>query len=229
MQVTRQHRRDRLRQRHPGLSKRSFFIFQNKGAFFLRYLVEVTGEEDPEALGAETGRGEEVGEHLPVAGPVPGLLQQLASCCYQRLLSRHVTQAGRDLPQHPAYRMAVLPDHQNPVRVVQRQDRHRARVLHHRPFCPVVSRHTDPVGAYGDQLVAVFLRRRVDRPALDGVFHAVARAGIFSPDWACASAAAIRPLNNGCGRVGLDRNSGCACVATKNGCVSGLSSANSTR
>ena len=229
MQVARQHRRDRLRQRHPGLSHRSLFIFQNKGAFFLRYLVKVTGEEDPQAFGTEARRGEEVGEHLPVAGPVPGFLQQLASCCYQRVLSRHVAQASRNLPEQAAHRMAVLPDHQNPVCVVQRQDRHRARVLHHRPFCPVVSRHTDPVGAYGDQLVAVFLRRLVDRPVLDGVLHAVARAGIFSPDLAWARAAAIRPLNNGCGRVGLDRNSGCACVATKNGCVSGLSSANSTR
>ena len=32
----------------------------------------------------------------------------------------------------------------------------------------------------------------------------------------CGSA--VDPSNSGCGRFGLDLNSGCACVATKNGC-----------
>src|SRR6185437_9310700 len=67
---------------------------------------------------------------------------------------------------------------------------------------PGVPRHRIPVA--GHALAAA--RRTLGAPA------PVVRAARE-----CSSAAATRPLKSGCGRVGRDRNSGCAWVATRNG------------
>src|SRR5580658_69569 len=131
--------------------------------------------------------------------------------------------------------MAVLPDHQDPVGVIQGEHGHCTGMKHHVPFGQMIFGGTDLVAAYGDQLAADQLRRGGDGPVLGLVLddHAVAAARaparLLAEARALdrASAAAIRPSNSGCGRVGRDRNSGCAWVPTKNGWLG--SSANSTR
>src|ERR1700691_5255756 len=101
--------------------------------------------------------------------------------------------------------------------------------------------HANLIAAHRDQPIAQQFPRRLDWPVLDrvfdvvfdGVFHqAVATArvvpGTASAPRDLARAAAIRPENSGCGRVGRDRNSGWAWVATKNGWTSRGNSMNST-
>src|ERR1700733_10421897 len=97
--------------------------------------------------------------------------------------------------------------------------------------------HANLIAAHRDQPIAQQFLRRLDWPVLDrvfdGVFHqAVATArvvpGTASAPRDLARAAAIRPENSGCGRVGRDRNSGWAWVATKNGGGSRGRSMNST-
>ena len=131
--------------------------------------------------------------------------------------------------------MTVLPDHQDPVGVIQGEHGHGARMEHHVPFGHIIVGGEDLIGPYGDQAATEQLSRGDDRPVLGlvGDVHAVAAARASARlladarDLDRASAAAIRPSNSGCGRVGRDRNSGCACVPTKNGWLG--SSANSTR
>src|ERR1700745_4122276 len=90
--------------------------------------------------------------------------------------------------------------------------------------------HPDLVGQQGDQPAPDQLGRRDNGPVRGLVceVHALATARALTlAALDRARAAAISPVNSGCGRVGRERNSGCAWVPTKKGCS--LSSANSTR
>src|SRR5207245_7030756 len=95
----------------------------------------------------------------------------------------------------------------------------------------IIVRHAYLIGPYGDQPATGQLGRGDDGPVRRLVLqvHALATAREAAALAALdrARAAAISPLNSGCGRVGRDRNSGCAWVPTKKGCSA--SSANSTR
>jgi hypothetical protein len=126
----------------------------NELVFTRRYRGQVPGEKDPDPLGAVPGGAEEVGEHVPIFGPVAGFFEQLSLCSRQQVLPRHVPQAGRDLPQQPAHRVPVLLDHQDPVTVVQCDHCHCAGVRNHRAFCIIIFRHEDLVGPHGDQPAA---------------------------------------------------------------------------
>src|SRR5271166_429299 len=102
----------------------------------------------------------------------------------------------------------------------------------------------DHVSAHAHDVPADTDRRLTNRPAtrfVADIGHAQALATGRPLPAATASAvaagnarlrsraAATSPLNSGCGLVGLDSNSGCACVATKYGCTLRGSSTNSTR
>ena len=81
---------------------------------------------------------------MPLAGGVPGLLEQLAPCGVRQRLARDVAQPGRDLPQLPGDRVPVLADHQHPVLVVEREDADGADMGDHGPLGLVAVRHAAP-------------------------------------------------------------------------------------
>src|SRR6202453_597520 len=222
----------RLVQRQRGREDGRFLVLGDEVTFGGRDGFGVPGKEDAKALGAVAGRGIVIGEHPPVAGPVACLFRQLPLRGGPRRLAADVAQAGRDLPQQVADGMTVLPDQQDLVRVIQGQHGYGAGMKHHVPFGYLIVRHPDLVGPYGDQPATDQLRRGDHGPSLGHIrdVHALATARALAAEVAAlerARAAAISPLNSGCGRVGRDRNSGCACVPTKNGCPA--NSANSTR
>src|SRR5689334_25164247 len=230
VQLTGEDLAHRLVQRQPGRHQLGFLALRHEVAFALRDELQVAGEEDTQALGAEAGRAVVVREHPPVPRPVPGLLEQLPPRRRPRQLPGDVAQAGRDLPQQPPHRMTVLPDQEHLLNVIQGEHRDRARVNHHVPFGQFTVGHPDFVGPHGDQPTAHQLGRGDDGPVRRLVPDVHALAAARAPalaDLDRARAAAISPLNSGCGRVGRDRNSGCAWVPTKKGCSA--SSANSTR
>src|SRR5215472_15302215 len=132
--------------------------------------------------------------------------------------------------------MPVLTDEQHLSCLVHRNDPDRARVLDHLTPDFLAIGHPDGIAPdahdlAGDDGLAVY-----DRPGAYEVFERRCGAHAVAAAMGCPAgctlersiAAAISPLNNGCGLVGRDRNSGCACVATKYGCTSTGSSTNST-
>ena len=87
-------------------------------------------------LGREPGRGPERAELLPAPGAVAGLLLQLAPGRQLRILDGTadrvaIQRPGGDLEQRSAGRLAPLAHEQEAVRLVERDDGHRARVAHH--------------------------------------------------------------------------------------------------
>lgn len=143
-----------------------------------------------------------------------------------RRLAVDVTQPGRRLPQLGAHRVPVLPQQQDPARVVERDHRDRTRVVdelpdhlglpqvhglgHEVPDLPAVQVRVRDDGARGGPVGRPAPRRGVVGHAF--AFARPAAAPVVA--LFAASAAAIRPANSGCARVGRDLNSGCACVAT---------------
>ncbi len=177
-------------------------------------------------------------------GLVAGLLPQLAPGAHERVLPRHVQQPGGQLPQGAPHGVAVLPHEQHPaVRRPAPPRRPRrggapGRARRPRPRAARRSRSTPrtwrPRTAPGRAAPAP---PRGRRPGRSRVRRLGRRAGSTPPgstvrssrvsSWR-ASAAATSPANSGCGRVGRERNSGCAWVPTKYGWTSRGSSTNST-
>ena len=62
--------------------------------------------------------------------------------------------------------MPVLPDHQDPVRVVQGEHGHGTGMKHHVPFGHMIIGGADLVGPYGDQAGTEQLGRGDDGPVL---------------------------------------------------------------
>src|SRR5215469_9403264 len=132
--------------------------------------------------------------------------------------------------------MAVLTDQEHPSCLVHGNDPDRARVLDHLAPDFLSVGHSHGIAPDVHDLACHDGLPVYHWPGSDEVLerrcrvHAVA-AAIGCPA-GCALdrsiAAEISPLNSGCGLVGRDRNSGCACVATKYGCTSTGSSTNST-
>src|SRR5215469_1632630 len=166
---------------------------------------------------------------MPGRGPVSGLLEQLSPGRLDERLAGHVTQSRRDLPEGGTDRVPVLPDHEDPIFVIESQDGDRARVLNDFPGNEVTVGQLDGIRAQRHDVPASQEGRLPNRPGawfVANISHAQALAtGRPAPAAATASpagtarlrssAAATSPLKSGCGRVGLDSNSGCACVATK--------------
>src|SRR5215470_11371951 len=141
--------------------------------------------------------------------------------------------------------MPVLPDQQHLPGLIHRQDADCARVLDGLTADCVPVGHPDQISPDADHGAAGELLAAQDRPAISHVrkplrlrlAHALATERPAAAVTGCSAgltrdrsiAAAISPLNSGCGLVGLDRNSGWAWVATKNGCTARGSSTNSTR
>ena len=97
------------------------------------------------------GRGEVVGQHPPVRGPVPGLLQQFPPRGDQQRLAGDVPQAGREAPR------AAGPTGCRYCRIIRtRPASSRATTAtapgcsHHLPGSHVAVRHAGPVGAQRD-------------------------------------------------------------------------------
>src|ERR1700745_1940203 len=176
--LTREDLAHRLVERQPGRHELGLLALRHEVAFVLRDELQVAGEEDTQALGAEAGRGVVVGEYPPVPRPVTGLLEQLPPRRRPRRLPGDVAQAGRDLPQQPPDRMTVLPDQEHLLGVIQGEHRDRARVNHHVPFGQFTVGHPDLVGPHGDQPTAHQLGRGDDGPVRGFVpdFHALAAA-----------------------------------------------------
>ena len=234
-----QHQVTRLREGHPGRHHAALLVLALV-PLGLRDVVQPAGQVAAERLGAAARGVVVVDQHVPLVRDQVGLLGELALHREQRVLPRHVEQPGGRLPQVGAHRVPVLPEQQHPVLVVEHDhpdgpgvvddlagDRLAVRQLDlvaaDVPDHAVVHRLAGPHPQRG--LLVGDLRRLLPR-------HAVAagtgcRLPATTP-WR-ASAAATRPANSGCARVGRDRNSGCAWVATKYGCTSRGSSTYSTR
>src|SRR5215472_18233390 len=142
--------------------------------------------------------------------------------------------------------MAVLADEKDPAGVIDGEHGHSAWVLNDVAFGFLAVWHPHGVppdrhdAALGDHVGGCHRPApgQVGQPlCAGGAGHALAierPPPTAATDWLCdrdlerSSAAAIRPLNSGCGLVGRDRNSGCAWVAAKNGCSDSGISTNST-
>lgn len=112
-------------------------------------LRQIPREEDPDGLVGSAGRGEEVGQHPPLARLGVRLLVQLPLGRAQRVLTGYVQQPGRELPQPVPHGVAELLEDQHPLLLVEGEDAHRARVhlvvaAHHRAVG-----HPDLVRAHG--------------------------------------------------------------------------------
>ena len=153
----------------------------------------------------------------------------------ERVLPRYVAQAGGQLDQPLPHRVAVLRLHVHPLVVVDGHHHRGARVLDHQPAEALTAvGRGQGVGADRDQpVVTVQVLGGRDGPRLGGVTQLEGRHGPTLPAEAQSSslrrssssignrssfwrsiAAPTRPLNSGCGRVGRERSSGCAWVAT---------------
>ena len=76
MQLTGEDLAHRLVQRQPGRHELGLLGLRHEVTFGFRDELQVAGEEDAQALGAEAGRGVVVGEQPPVPRPVARLLEQ---------------------------------------------------------------------------------------------------------------------------------------------------------
>src|SRR5215471_8933963 len=181
---------------------------------------------------------------MPGAGGVAGFLAQLPLTGAVRQLTGHVPQPRRDLPEEMAHRVPVLADEQHLAGVVERDDGHGAGMLHDVPWCHIPIGHADLIGPQHHEGAPRPPRPALYRPVPPAVteprfgqFHghalAAARcalaAGAVRTILECSRAAATSPVNSGCGRVGRERNSGCAWVATRYGWISRGNSTNSTK
>src|SRR5260370_11126041 len=148
--------------------------------------------------------------------------------------------------------MPVLANKQHLVGIAERQHGHGARVLDDVAIGPLPVGHLHGIPPDRDDAAGSEHLGGHRGPVLHGIrqpgaaiggtrsvaAHALAieraAAAAEATDAAAdfdldrSSAAAITPWNNGCGLVGRDRNSGCAWVATKNGCSDSGISTNST-
>ena len=123
--------------------------------------------------------------------------------------------------------MPVLADHQDLPCLIEGHHRDGPGMLHHLALDDLAVRHQDRVAAERDDGAPGVLGGGDHRPLLGNVLedhpltgdHALAAARRPVPlavtDRACSFAAETSPVKSGCGRVGRDRNSGWACVATK--------------
>ena len=165
---------------------------------------------------------------MPVAGSQVGLLGELALRGGKRLLTVDVEESCGWLPQVVPHRVPVLAHQKEPILLIERDDADRTRVHKNLPGDGLPVLEPDVVAADvphqavehrlgGDDLQLGLLVS--DRPAVRSPHQVMAAdAAAASTGAACsrfASAAAIRPANSGWARAGRDRNSGCACVATK--------------
>src|SRR5215475_11355414 len=179
-----------------------------------------------------------VDEQLPLVRDEIGLLGQFAGGGIGEPLAGDVDQAGRQLPQERAGRMAIL-THEHHAALVVDGDNADGTLMDHEVALRVhATGHGDVVGDQAEHRPS-----EMDLAITDGVGvrRRLLAGGHAAPTFAFstltgnrpaseyASAAATRPSNNGWDRVGRLFNSGCACVATKYGCRPRSSSMNSTR
>ena len=75
------------------------------------------------------GEAEEVGNYLPVCGPVAVSSSSSRFAVVSGGLPGYITQASRDLPEQPAHWMPVLADQQHLAGLIDRDDGDRARIL----------------------------------------------------------------------------------------------------
>src|SRR5256886_847231 len=189
------------------------------------YLGQVPGQVEPDHLGGEAGRGVDVDQQLPAVRPQVGLLGQLPRGGLGKALAQGVDDPGGDPPHGVPDGVSVLVHHPHPVLLVHGHRPDRADMHDVVPAGALPARHPYLVGEHGEHRPPVPLV-----PGPHGVTHrltSVSSTGSRSAS-AYASAAPTNAANNGCGRVGRLLSSGCAWVATKNGCSSRSSSTNST-
>ena len=143
----------------------------------------------------------------------------------QRGLARNVAQPRRQLHQIATDRMPELPDKQHAIVLVEHHHAHSARVIdniacHHRATRQLHLVAHDGPDTPAEMFDAV--EEMGGKPAITDRTgpHLLRRHGqgwtLVVVTWAPlrSSAAWTRPENSGCARVGRERNSGWACVAT---------------
>src|SRR5665648_284786 len=198
---------------------------------------EVPGKEYAQSFRDTSGRTEVVDEDVPAAGDQVSLLVKLAGRAQPGRLPRDIEQTGGQLPLERTDRVAILLDQQHLVTagdLSECHDRDRTRVVDILApdragltevdgVAPDVPDHTlehhravqdrtllEPVGqvnATQDLGIQTHCAATVSLPL--GLSTSTRREAL----WA-SRAAPTNPAKSGCARVGRDRNSGWAWVAT---------------
>src|SRR5690606_21478026 len=190
--------------------------------------VQTLGHVDLDHLVGVTRGRRHRGEVLQAAGGGAELLEELAAGGVGDVFAVLVEFTGRDLVEVPPESHPMLADEQHVVTVV-RQDGDSARVAEHVAPDFLARRRTE------DHLFEAQEDAFGECPAGDDfelAFRAQMRFTASSMSTASrwrrrAKPASMSPAKRGCGSSGRLRNSGCACVPTKNGWS--ISSTNSTR
>jgi hypothetical protein len=146
-------------------------------------VAEVLGEVGQHHLVGEARAAEVRGEQRPATGGELGLLGEFALRGLQRRLAVGVPEAGGQLPEVAADRVAVLAQQHDAVVVVQGYDRHRARVPYHVAHAVAAARHRHRVAVQGED-VPLEHRLAVEDAVLVGLAH---QMPTFSPSSAPSS------------------------------------------
>ena len=132
--------------------------------------TQVAGEVEVHDLAGQAGRGERRGEPGPLPRLHRGLLHQLAPGDLHRVLAGHVAEPRRQLDEPALGRVAVLPHAEHALVLVDREDDHGPRVLHHEAPEGLLLRVAGALDVVlpqrHDPVVAVQVGARGDRPGL---------------------------------------------------------------
>ena len=115
-------RRDSIVEWHPAQFDIHFFRSRKKIGRFYR---QISCKKDSDCFVAATWRGEEIQQQFPVCGGQPSFFQQLSTGSHYGVFVRNIENASRQLPLTCPYGMAILPNQEDVILLVQGHDRNR--------------------------------------------------------------------------------------------------------
>ena len=136
-------RRDSIVERHPAKFNIDFLC---GGAKIGRFCRQATCEKDSDCFVAATWGGEEIQQQFPSRGGKSSFFQQFSSGGRYGIFVSSIENSSRQLPLTCTYGMAILPNQQDTIVLIQSNDRNRATMREILPGQDRVAVH-DPVGS----------------------------------------------------------------------------------